>query len=346
MPAIRPTLQEVAVLAGTSIPTVSKVLRGGTDVSATTRERVLKAVAATGYRARASARPTAADAVPALVDLVLTAVDNSWAARALGGVEAAAAEAGIGIVITVARDRDEWVTRLLRRRSEGAVIVGVGPTAMQLAGLTAASVPVVLVDPVVRPPDDIASVGATNWEGGRSAGEHLVSLGHMRLGIIDGAHGTLFNDARVDGFRTALRHAGRGVPDRWVAHSEWSRIDGRRAALPILADADRPTALFACSESMAFGIYDAAAELGLRIPDDLSVVGFDDLPEAQWASPPMTTVQQLTAGMGATALRILLDEIRQRSNGASASRTATRVELATRLIVRESTAPPPDLRLE
>ncbi|WP_239451791.1 substrate-binding domain-containing protein [Frondihabitans sp. PAMC 28766] len=278
--------------------------------------------------------------MPALVDLVLTAVDNAWATRALSGIEAEATDAGIGVVMTIARDTDEWMTRLMRRRSEGAVIVGLGPTGVQLGALAAAGIPVVLVDPVIKPPDDVSSVGSTNWEGGRSAGEHLVGLGHRRIGIVDAGPGTLYNAARVDGFRSALTNAGLDLPTSRIVHGDWSRDAAGEAVLPVLAGADRPTALFACSESMAFGIYDAAASLGLRIPQDLSVVGFDDLPEAQWATPPMTTVQQPTAEMGSVALRILLDLIRDRRAPRGRPRGVTRIELATHFVVRGSTAPP------
>lgn len=337
----RPTLEVVARAAGTSVPTVSKVLRGGTDVSAATRRSVLEAVAATGYRQRAGdASRARGRAVPELVDLVLTAVDNAWATRALSGIEQTATDAGTGVVLTIARD-DDWVTRLLRRRSEGAVIVGVGPSTAQLAGLAAAGVPVVLVDPVVRPPDDVPSVGSTNWEGGRSAGEHLASLGHTRIGMVDAGPGTLYNAARVDGFRSALAAAGLDLPPSRLVHAGWSRTEARDGVLPLLRAPDRPTAFFASSEGMAFGVYDAATETGLRIPQDLSVVGFDDLPDAQWASPPMTTVQQPTAEMGSVALRILLDLVDDARTGRARPRRTTRIELATHFVVRGSTAAPP-----
>lgn len=341
MTPTRPTLEVVARRAGTSVPTVSKVLRGGTDVSASTRRDVLEAVAATGYRQRpGDARRGVRLAAPDLVDLVLTTVDNAWATRALSGIEQAASDAGTGVVLTLARD-DDWITRLLRRRSQGAVIVGVGPSPAQLAGLRAAGVPVVLVDPVVRPPDDVTSVGSTNWEGGRSAGEHLASLGHVRIGMVDAGPGTLYNAARVDGFRSALVAAGLELPPSRLVHAGWSRTEARDGVLPLLERGDRPTAFFASSEGMALGVYDAAAEVGLRIPQDLSVVGFDDLPDAQWASPPMTTVQQPTAEMGAVAVRILLDLIEDAQTGGPRPRRTTRIELATHFVVRGSTAAPP-----
>jgi DNA-binding LacI/PurR family transcriptional regulator len=217
------------------------------------------------------------------------------------------------------------------------VIVGVGPSNAQLAGLAAASIPVVLVDPVIPPPDDVASVGSTNWAGGYSAGQHLTQLGHRRIGIVDGGPGFLYSSARVDGFRSALREAGVDLPDPFVAHGDWLRSRAFDLAVPMLSLSERPTGIFACSESMAFGVYDAAASLGLTIPGDLSVIGFDDLPEARWASPPMTTVQQPTADMGAVALNLLVG-ILSEERGSRRKSEMTRIELATQLIVRESTA--------
>ncbi|MCU1528583.1 MAG: hypothetical protein JWP75_2346 [Frondihabitans sp.] len=341
MTQTRPTLRAVAERAGTSIPTVSKVLRGGTDVSASMRQRVLTAAAEVGYqRTSKGASSSRARALPPLVDLVMSAVDNSWATRALGGVEAAATEVGMSVIITIAKNDGEWVARLMRRSSEGAVIVGVGPTSTQLAALQAAAIPVVLVDPVRRPPDEIASVGSTNWEGGYSAGRHLVGLGHRRIAVIAGGPGYLYSSARVDGFRSALREAGVTVPDALAGDADWLRSRAYEIARPMLLLDERPTAIFACSESMAFGVYDAAESLGIRIPDDLSVIGFDDLPEARWATPPMSTIRQPTADMGAVALNLLAD-IMSAGPGRGSQGEVSRIELATQLVARESTAVAP-----
>ncbi|MFI9489280.1 LacI family DNA-binding transcriptional regulator [Promicromonospora sp. NPDC052451] len=334
--ARRTTLADVARAAGTTVPTVSKVLGGRSDVSAGTRARVMRVVAELGYRGRAGRGVPPDAGRPPFVDLVLSGIEGTWANRALSGVERAAAEAGVDVVVSVARPPDDaWLTRLLARRLRGAVLALVDTTPDQLATLAAARMPVVLLDPVRQPPGTVASVGAANWAGGRAAAEHLLALGHRRLGVLAGQRTHLYSQARVDGFRSAATQAGLDLADDRVVHTDWRRAPSRARAAELLRGADGPTAVFACSDAIALGVYDAAAELGLRIPQDLSVVGFDDLPEAEWATPALTTVHQPIAEMGGAALRMLL------RLGADQPPEAPREELATRLVVRGSTAAAP-----
>jgi len=332
----QPTLSDVATVAGTSVPTVSKVLRGGTDISPSTRDRVMAAIREVGY-SKAGPRPRARSAAtdaPSLIDLVVNHVDGSWANRVLVGVERAAAAANVDVVITIARDDGEWVSRLLRRPSQGAVIVLVDPTSAQLAVLEAAGVPVVLITPMSRPAAAVPSVGVTNWEGGRSAAEHLLELGHRSFGIIGGGRDHLYNTARIDGFRSALRDAGVSEPE--VVFADWSRETATERASALLSQPERPSAIFACSDVMALGVYDAARKLGLSIPADLSVVGFDDGPESEWASPSITTVRQPVVEMGAEAVGLLFQA--SQGEGRSEGSRTPRVELSTSLIPRGSTA--------
>jgi LacI family transcriptional regulator len=324
------------------VPTVSKVLNGRSDVSAATRNRVMELVAETGYRRRGG--PAARPAGDRLIDLVLTSVSGGWANQVLSGVERAASEAGFDLIVTVARPDPltatgvpprDWVARLLARSSQGAVLALVSATADQHATLRAAGIPVVLLDPVEQPPESVASVGATNWPAGRDVAMHLLRLGHRRLAVLAGGAGPLYSRARVDGFTSAIRPTAGGSPEP-AAEVRVVNTDGRNSAAEVagrlLDDPDRPTAIFACSDNLAFAVFEAANERGLRIPDDLSLVGFDDLPEASWAG--LTTVRQPIAEMGAAALRLLL-----RMRGSE--RSFPREELATSLIVRSSTGPVP-----
>jgi DNA-binding LacI/PurR family transcriptional regulator len=329
--ARRVTLADVAVLARTTVPTVSKVLRGGTDVSLATRSAVLAAVETVGYVPRRGGRARPDE--PPLLDLVLSDVHGSWANQALTGVEDAATRANYDVVLTIARRDGQWVQRVLRRRSAGAIITLVDPTPAQLAALRGGGVPVVLIDPMSRPPADVPSVGVTNWEGGRSAAEHLLGLGHRRLAAIGGQPAHLYSRARLDGFCSAVG-ARAGAGPVAIAHGDWRRERATVAALELLQRPERPTAVFACSDLMATGVYDAAHRLGLRIPEDLSVVGFDDIPEAEWASPALTTVRQPIADLGAAAVRMLLRVDQDRSEA------APKVELGTRIVVRASTSAP------
>ena len=331
----------VAAAAGTSIPTVSKVLRGGTDVSTAMRERVMEAVQTVGYARRPSGSVQndglGSGSLP-LIDLVVNHVNGSWANGVLIGVEAAATEANIDVVITLARSNGDWVTRLLRRPSRGAVIVLVDPSQRQLVTLESAGIPVVLVDPVSRPASDVPSLGVTNWDGGRSAAQHLRELGHTSVGIIGGNRDHLYGRARIDGFCSEFDHGG-GYSVR-IAYADWDRTVAHAEAHHMLRDpAQRPTGIFACSDVIALGVYDAARDLGIAVPTDLSVVGFDDVPEAQWANPPMTTVHQPIADMGAAAVQLLL-RTRARRGGDGGALQSRRLELSTSLMVRESTAPP------
>ncbi len=329
-PTRRATLSDVAAMAGTTVPTVSKVLRGGTDVSLTTRQAVMSAVTAVGYTPRAGNRVQAGE--PVLLDLVVSDVHGSWANQALAGVEGAATAAQRDVVITIARSDGAWVQRVLRRHSVGAIVTLVDPTSAQLDTLYAGGVPLVLIDPMSRPPERIASVGVTNWEGGRSAAEHLLALGHRRMAAIGGERTHRYSQARLDGFRSGVATSTDAEPVP-VGYGGWAREKAAVAAADLLSGPGRPTAIFACSDVMAIGVYDAAKRLGLRIPEDLSVVGFDDLPEAEWASPSLTTVRQPVEELGAAAVRMLL-----RLRTAPADGAAPREELATRLVVRSSTA--------
>lgn len=335
----RVTLSAVAAAAGTSIPTVSKVLRGGTDVSTVTRERVLKAVRTMGYVKR-EARDhdvhfSRSEPLP-LIDLVVNHVAGTWPNGVLAGVEDAASAAKVDVVITLARGTEDWVPRLLRRPSLGAIIVLVDPSPAQFVAMQSAGVPIVMVDPMSHPRVSLPAVGVTNWDGGRSVAEHLLALGHTDAGIIGGGRLHQYSQARIDGFRTAFESAGLPRPQQ-LAFADWDRTRARDAALHMLNDTDRrPTAIFACSDVMALGVYDAARELGLRIPADLSVVGFDDVPEAEWASPRMTTVHQPLAEMGAASVNLLL-QLRADAGG-KGRLEYPRLDLATKLVVRESTA--------
>jgi LacI family transcriptional regulator len=255
----------------------------------------------------------------------------------LGGAEQAAAEAGCDVVVLSAREvragRD-WVDRLVARGSTGAVLALVDPAPAQRARLAAAGVRLVALDPGVEPASGLPSVGATNWAGGYAAVHHLLGLGHTRIAALGGREDQLNSRARLDGYRSALASAGVRARASWVRYSDWSRAEGARQAAALLRVREPPTAVFACSDHLARGVYQAAADLGLSIPGDLSVVGFDDLPEASWLTPALTTVRQPVREMAAEAVRLLL---RLRSGR---TEEAGRVELSTSLVERASTAPP------
>jgi DNA-binding LacI/PurR family transcriptional regulator len=335
MPGHRVTIAEIAATAGVSVPTVSKVLNGRADVSESTRRRVQQIMADRGYQRRASGsqRPVG------LIDMAVPGLDSPWVVDVLRGAEAEAHKVGSQIVLTTtgrapAGDR-RWLDRLATRRSDGLVLVVSEAAPEAVEQLAALHTPVVLLDPVGGSDPTFATVGATNWAGGLSAVEHLVSLGHRRIAVISGPPQLACSQERVEGYRAALGRAGIATDERLVRFTEFCTSGGRDGARTVLDLPDPPTAVFACSDMQALGVYQEAAARGLRIPEDLSVVGFDDITFSELASPPLTTVRQPLARMAAEAVRLLLDA------GDQIPGPPPRVELATHLVVRGSTGPAP-----
>lgn len=326
-----PTLRDIARVASVSVPTVSKVLNGRDDVSPATRERVLEATAKIGYRRVPSA---AVDALIAeqLVDLVLPAVGDSWASALIGGVERVAAASALDLVIIMVRKGDSyqrpWVERLVDHRSRGALIAVEQPTAAERRLLDRAKIPFILIDPAGTPDRTAPSVGASNWAGGYDAASLLLDHGHTAFAVIAGDPHSLNSRERTGGFVAAVRER---LPSSAppVVYGRWLMEETVAVAKSLLDSPHHPTAIFACNDNMALGVYAAANELGLRIPNDVSVVGFDDVVEARLASPPLTTIRQPIAELGAVALRSLLDL----RSGHPISR---RLELATETVLRGS----------
>ena len=335
MPSRRVTIAEIAASAGVSVPTVSKVLNGRADVAETTRRRVQQVMADRGYQRRKHGQQRRVG----LVDMVLPGLDSPWVVEVLRGAEAEARKTGAQIVLTAvaqapAGDR-RWLDQLAERRSDGLVLVVSEAAPEAVEQLAALQTPVVLLDPVGGSDPAFATVGATNWAGARSAVEHLVSLGHRRIAALSGPPRLVCSQERVEGYRAALGRAGIPVDERLVHFADFNVEGGRAGACAVLDLPEPPTAIFAGSDMQAFGVYQEAADRGLRIPDDLSVVGFDDIAFSRLTAPQLTTVRQPLARMAAEAVRLLL------TAGDGIPGPPPRVELATHLVVRGSTGPAP-----
>jgi LacI family transcriptional regulator len=195
--------------------------------------------------------------------------------------------------------------------------------------------PVVVVDPLRVADTKCISIGATNFTGGITAAEHLLSLGHRRIAHAGGPHPVDCSHARLAGYSSALRQAGIELDESLITHSAFSYDAGRQAARDLLDRSDRPTAIFAANDEIALGIMEEARRRSIRIPQDLSVVGFDDTFLASRSAPPLTTVAQPLLEMGRVATRSLAQMI---TNDVVSTH---HIELATRLVVRDSTAPTP-----
>ena len=329
----RVTIRDVAREAGVSVATVSKVINERYGVATETQERVARVVAELGYETSliaSSLRRRRTNVIG-----VLVAGFEPYSAEVLKGVQAAALETAYELLAYSGPHADQpaegWERRSLSRLAgtliDGAIIVT--PT----VSLTETSVPVVAIDPHLGR-EVPASIDGDSVQGARAAMEHLLGLGHRRIAHISGRRDLESAGQREREYRRSLTRAGIPYDPDLVRDGGYQRHFGATAARELFALADRPTAIFAANDLSAIGALDAAHELGLRVPEDVSIVGYDDIPEAVASTPPLTTVVQPMGDMGQRAFRMLVDLL----SGEDAARHA---HLRTRLIVRQSTAPAP-----
>jgi len=329
----RTTLAMLAEEAGVSLSTISKVLNGHADVAPTTRQRVEHLLERHSYKRRGEAARGSS-----LIELVFSDLSNPWGTEIMAGVQQIAHEEGMSVVLSPSglhhAPGPDWLPGVLQRRPAGVLLVTTDPAPLLRERLTSRNIPFAVIDPAGELPPDVASVGSTNWAGGLAATRHLLELGHTRIAAVSGLAHMLCSWARLDGYRSAMASAGLPVREDWVHMGDFLVTGGRAAAERLLASEDRPTAIFAGNDLQALGVIEIAAERGLRVPQDLSVVGYDDTQVAVWSRPSLTTVHQPIRRMAAEATRIVL------RLAAGEAVEQQRLELATHLVVRESTAPP------
>ncbi|GAB2581557.1 LacI family transcriptional regulator [Paractinoplanes abujensis] len=326
-----PTVRDIASHAGVSIATVSRVLNDQEHVSPGTRELVQQAIDELGGRGPRR-RPPRTGAVFLRCPYVLTDY--------FGLIVSSIAETldlhGRQLVLNAgeAAQQAPVLPTLAGRPGIGGAIVVLPPEpGEELMALQSSGFPFVIVDPRETVPRDIAAVSAAHFAGSRSLTAHLTELGHRRIGLLAGPDNWLASSARRAGHVSALADAGMLLDPRLAIPGEPTVRFGFEAARQLLSAEDRPTALVAFNDKVASGAMAAAAQLGLRVPEDLSIGGFDDIDLAQATRPALTTVRQPLAEMGRIAVGLLirlLDHHRL---------DALHVELATELIVRESTGP-------
>ena len=328
------TVARIARLAGVSAPTVSKVLNGRPGVASDTRQRVEEIISRHGYEKLDHGEPAA------IVELVFQALDSLWALEIVRGVEQIVRAQGMAVAVTemhghLTPDRN-WARQVMERRPAGVIAVSTLLTVDQQKQLASRRIPLVVLDPSGEPGHQIPSVGTTNWNGGLLATRHLIELGHRRIAMITGPGQHVGCRARLDGYRAALDAAGLPSAPELVQTADLYVEGGLAAARRLLRLAHRPTAVFTANDLQALGVYQAAREAGLGIPDDLSIVGFDDLPFVRWLGPALTTVQQPLLRMGAAAAEMIL------TLSLGRSLEHQRIEIPTTLVIRHSTARAPD----
>jgi LacI family transcriptional regulator len=335
--AQRLTIRDIADLAGVSIATVSRVVNGRGDVSDETRDIVSRVIRENGYTANRSARNLSAGTT-GLIGVLVPLVYPVYFSSILGGAAEALAERDLRVVLSPTGGEHErevsLLDRLMHGLTDGALIILPEESSDELATLLDQGYSFVVVDPLLPLDERIPAVSAAHTAGAYQAMRHLLALGHRRIGAITGPPRWIATEERRDGYYGALAAAGVLADEELVLESDFEISGGRDAARQLLGLHDPPTAIFAFNDNLAIGVLQAAREAGLRVPEDLSVVGFDDIEHATIVTPTLTTVRQPLAEMGRTAVSLLTRLLeRQRFE-------TLHVELATRLVERESTAPP------
>jgi LacI family transcriptional regulator len=301
-------------------------------VAAETRARVEASLRAHRYQRRARRQPVGT----AQLDVVFHRYNSAWTMEIICGVEAVAAPADVRMGLSHLdgrhRPTQRWLDGVLARRPLGVLFVLCTVTDAQRHRLERQRIPFVVVDSDSATSASVPTVGANNWNGGLLATRHLIELGHRRIAVISGPADVLCSRARVAGFRSAHDDAGLPVDPDLVRYGNFYVDGGYEHAMRLLTGPNRPTAVFAGSDLQAMGVYRAARQLGLSIPRDLSVIGYDNLPAAQWVGPTLTTVNQPLREMAGTATRMLLDLAR------GVEPPTSRIDFVTELVLRESTA--------
>lgn len=338
-PKPKPTIRDIAQAAGVSIATVSRALNGRPDVAPHTRTAVLEVVREQGYTTDRGPR-TIVRVRNGLIGVTLPIIHAGYFSYLLSGLTEALYEQDMRAVICPTQhehDREvSLLERLMHGTTDGAILILPFESSAELKALQRAGHLFVVIDPRESLDEGIASVSAANAAGARAATQHLLDLGHRRIAAITGPVGWMATEDRLTGYHAALAGA-RVMPDVSLEVTSDFEIGGGRAAAAQLFDLpEPPTGIFAFNDNLAVGAIQAATERGLRIPEDVSVVGFDDTEQSRIVTPALTSVRQPLAEMGRMAVSLLtrlLDGQRV---------DALRVELATKLVVRASTAPPRD----
>jgi LacI family transcriptional regulator len=332
----RVTLAQVSEAAGVSLSTVSKVLNGRADVAESTRRTVERAMEDLGYTARTE--PKNPNRRKSLL-VVMGGGINAYAAEVLNGAMEAAREMDLSLTISKAPspediDPAEVLREVAAEGHIGVVIITPRFTAEQIAYLARRRLPMAMIDPFDPVHDEGVSVGTTNWAGGMTATEYLLDQGHRRIGFVGGPMVSMQARARGDGYRAALDRAGVPFDEDRAVFGDFAFEAGQELGRHLLELNDPPTAIFAASDPSALGVMAAARERGVAIPDDLSVIGFDDTVPARWAVPPLTTIRQPMPEMGRSAVRLVAEQARGETPA------CRRLELATELVVRGTVGPP------
>ncbi|MDD9268904.1 LacI family DNA-binding transcriptional regulator [Paenibacillus sp. GCM10023248] len=332
---MKATIYDVAREAGVSIAAVSQVINGKGKISEERRNEIFSVMERLNYRPSVIAAALTGKRTYTL-GLLVPDISNPFFAEIAHAVEDQGHKLGYSIVICSTHNEDERIERyltLLQQKSVDGMIIGTGMDNLELlAPLVDKSVPIVSIAREM-PSAYVQTVHVGDFDGGKLAGQHLLALGHTRIAVLAEHLKVSSSRERIRGFRDALAGAGCELPDAWVKPGGFDLLQGgKRQTLELLRQAECPTALFCCNDLLAIGALQAAKELGVRVPEELSIVGFDDTILASVTDPPLTTVAQPIEAMGKLAVDLLIGQLTNPSEAKPAH------VLEPKLVVRKSTA--------
>ncbi len=330
----RPTIAQIAQISGVSIPTVSKVLNGRADVAPSTRERVEQVIEEYGFVRNRAARALRKGKT-GLVDLILPRLDDEYFLPILEGVAQVMREAGVRMVLTSTHYQTEeevqWIDTVTDHSTDGVLIVL--PSDEAIEHLERSGLPFVLIHQQGSSRPTMPSVMITSWEGGYEATMYLIRLGHRRIAYIGRTASARDAIERIAAYRAALDVAGLPNDPQLQCAGNLTEADGYIATRALMDLPEPPTAIFAGNDRQAAGVYRALHELGKSVPEDMSVIGFDNLPYTEIMNPALTTIHAPRLELGRTAATMLLRLIDEEEL------EMTRIVLPTRFIERQSCQP-------
>lgn len=330
------TIRDVARQAGVSVATVSRVLNDSGPVSRSARERVEEAAAALQYTPHGAARSLSTRRTTNL-GVILPDLYGEFFSQVIRGMDTATRQAGYHLLLSGSHADEAEVSaalRAMRARVDGLILMSPEIPSEEICRVVPPGSPAVLVNSAVAD-DRFDTLNVDNRGGARAMVRHLAELGHGRIALIGGNESNHDARERRAGYREALREAGVEWREEWEVPSDFTKSGGYAAAQRLAALEYRPTAVFAANDSMAVGAMSAFQELGLRVPEDVAIGGFDDVPIARYVTPPLTSVRVDLAGLGARAVALLLAALKRDGSEASQHELAE-----TTLVIRRSCGAP------
>jgi LacI family transcriptional regulator len=334
------TIVQVAEEAGVSTQTVSRVVNNYPGVLPETRERVQNAVHRLHYRPNVIARSLSQLRTNTL-GVVTAGLDYFGPSRTLVGIERSANAAGFSLNLNLLHrpetdDAQTLIDNFISRQVDG-ILWATQEIGANLGWLERDPLPIPCVFLEARPRPDVSIVNVDSRLGGRMAVRHLVSQGRRKIGVITGPLTWWSARERLQGWREGLREAGIPEDERCIVEGDWSTGSGANGLEQLLRQCPEAEAVFVCNDQMALGVLQTSRKLGKRVPEELAIVGYDDIPEAEFYWPPLTTVRQDLMLLGATVVELLGRQIAARWEGTSAAESAETIWLKPELVVRGST---------